>query len=60
VYSALAGGATMLGSFSSGFLSFYGGFYLTFSISAVCLVVSAWLLSLINRSVAEVETINSG
>ena len=58
VYSALAGAATMLGSFFSGFLSFYGGFYLTFSISALCLLVSAWLLSLINRSAAEVEIIN--
>jgi MFS family permease len=60
VYSALAGAATLLGSFFSGFLSFYGGFYLTFVISAACLVVSIWLLSLINNSVAEIEAINSG
>lgn len=60
VYSALAGAATMLGSFSSGFLSFYGGFYLTFVISAACLVISAWLLSLIKSSAAEVEAINAG
>ncbi len=46
VYSALAGGATMIGSFFSGFSSFYWGFYVTFIISAVCLMVSAWLLSL--------------
>jgi len=49
VYSALVGGATMVGSFVSGFLSFYGGFYVTFIISAACLVVSAWLLSLNNK-----------
>lgn len=46
VYSALAGGATMIGSFLSGFLSFYGGFYVTFIIAAVCLMASAWLLTL--------------
>ncbi|MCW4010251.1 MAG: MFS transporter [Candidatus Bathyarchaeota archaeon] len=45
VYSALAGFATMAGSFVSGFLSFYGGFYVTFIVSAACLVVSAWLLT---------------
>jgi MFS family permease len=50
VYSALAGGATMLGSLLSGFLSFYLGFYVTFIISASCLVVSAWLLSLTESS----------
>ena len=49
VYSALAGSATMLGSFFSGFLSYYWGFYATFIISAVCLLVSAWLLTLTNR-----------
>jgi hypothetical protein len=56
----LAGAATMLGSFSSGFLSFYGGFFLTFVISAACLAVSAWLLSLINSLAAEVGAITSG
>ena len=60
VYSALAGTATMVGSFFSGFLSFYGGFFLTFIISAGCLIVSAWLLSLINGSMANIEAITSG
>jgi MFS family permease len=50
VYSALAGFATMAGSFSSGFLCFYLGFYVAFIISAACLVVSAWLLSLTQNS----------
>ena len=50
VYSALAGVATMAGSFSSGFVSFYWGFFVTFIISAACLVVSAWLLSLMDYS----------
>jgi MFS family permease len=49
VYSALAGGATMAGSFFSGFLSFYLGFYFTFLVSAVFLVFAAWLLSLTNK-----------
>jgi MFS family permease len=48
VFSAFAGVATMAGSFSSGFLSFYWGFYATFIISAVCLIISAWMLSLID------------
>jgi MFS family permease len=46
VYSALAGAATMLGSFAAGFLAFYLGFALTFMISAACLIVSVWLLTL--------------
>jgi MFS family permease len=54
VYSALAGVATMIGSFFSGFLSFYGGFFTTFIISASCLVVSAWLLSLTDSSAIDI------
>lgn len=46
VYSALAGVATMAGSFASGFLSFYWGFYTTFIVSSAFLGVSAWLLTL--------------
>ena len=46
VYSALVGAAIMIGSFVSGFLSLYLGFYFTFLVSAVCLVFSAWLMSL--------------
>jgi hypothetical protein len=48
VFSALAGAATMLGSLSSGFVSFYLGFYVTFIIASLCLVISAWLLSLVD------------
>lgn len=48
VFSALAGAATMLGSLSSGFVSFYLGFYITFIIASLCLVISAWLLSLVD------------
>jgi MFS family permease len=50
VFSALAGVATMLGSLVSGFSSFYFGFYTTFAISAGLLVVSAWILSLMDSS----------
>ena len=37
VYSALAGVAMMIGSFVSGFTSFYFGYYVTFVLSALCL-----------------------
>ncbi len=46
VFSALAGAATLVGSFSSGFISFYWGFYASFIISGAFLIVSAWVLSL--------------
>ena len=49
VYSALVGAAIMIGSFVSGFSSFYLGFYVTFLVSAVCLVFSAWLMSLMQN-----------
>lgn len=50
VFSALVGIATMLGSFVSGFSSFYLGFYATFLFAAVFLACSAWLMSLIQSS----------
>ena len=50
VYSAIAGTATMAGSFASGYLSFYLGFYVTFIVSALFLVFSIWLLSLTQNS----------
>ncbi len=50
VYSALVGVATMIGSFASGFSSFYLGFYFTFLVSAVCLIFSVWLMSLMQSS----------
>jgi MFS family permease len=46
VFSALVGIATMAGSLISGFTSFYLGFYTTFIIAAICLVCSAWLISI--------------
>jgi MFS family permease len=55
VYSALAGAATMLGSFASGFLSFYLGFHVTFIVAAVCLVISAWLLYLTENTKVSVN-----
>lgn len=45
VYSALVGLATTLGSFISGFTSFYFGYYATFILAAVCLAGSAGLTS---------------
>ena len=50
VYSALAGVATMAGSFISGYMSFYFGFYVTFIVSAWCLGISAWVMSLMDTS----------
>ncbi|MCW4006001.1 MAG: MFS transporter [Candidatus Bathyarchaeota archaeon] len=49
VYSALAGLAMMAGSFTSGFLSFYGGFHVTFAVSSACLIVAAGFLFLMNK-----------
>jgi MFS family permease len=46
VFSALVGIATMAGSLISGFTSFYLGFHTTFIIAAICLVCSAWLISI--------------
>jgi MFS family permease len=45
VYSALVGLATTLGSFISGFTSFYFGYYVTFIIAAICLAAAALLTS---------------
>lgn len=45
VYSALVGVATTLGSFISGFTSFYFGYYVTFIIAAVGLAAAAALTS---------------
>jgi MFS family permease len=50
VFSALVGAAMMAGSLSSGFVSFYRGFYVTFIISSISLIISAWLLSLVDSS----------
>jgi MFS family permease len=45
VYSALVGLATTLGSFISGFTSFYFGYYVTFIMAAICLAAAAALTS---------------
>jgi MFS family permease len=45
VYSALVGFATTLGSFISGFTSFYFGYYVTFIIAAIGLAAAAVLTS---------------
>ncbi len=49
VYSALVGVATMVGSLVSGFTSFFLGFSATFIIAALCLVIAAWLASLLKQ-----------
>lgn len=51
VYSALVGIATMAGSFVSGFISFYIGYYATFLIAAIFLMVAAALTSLIETNI---------
>ena len=50
VYSALAGFATMAGSFASGFLSFYLGFHATFLVSGATLGIAVWFLSQMSSS----------
>lgn len=50
VYSALVGFATMLGSFMSGFVSFYAGFHTTFLIAALFMAAAAGLTYSLNPS----------
>jgi len=50
VYTALVGVATMLGSFVSGYISFYFGFLATFVLAAVCLAGSAILVPAVSAS----------
>jgi MFS family permease len=50
VYSALVGVATMLGSFVSGYVSFYFGFLTTFVLAAACLVGCAILVPAVSAS----------
>ncbi|HUH99517.1 MAG TPA: MFS transporter [Nitrososphaerales archaeon] len=54
VYSALVGVATMIGSFVSGYLSFYSGFLTTFALAAALLGVSALLIPAISGNRQEV------
>jgi MFS family permease len=56
VYSALVGLATTLGSFVSGFTSFYFGFHVTFIIAAICLAAAAGLTSLLGTGEVRDET----
>ena len=51
VFSALVGMATMLGSFVSGLISFYVGYYATFIAAAVWLGLAAMLTSVIGDEV---------
>jgi len=50
VYSALVGVATMVGSFVSGYFSFYFGFLATFVLAAACLGGSALLVPALSAS----------
>jgi MFS family permease len=50
VYSALVGVATMLGSFVSGYVSFYFGFAATFVVAAVCLAGCALLVPAVSAN----------
>jgi MFS family permease len=55
VFSALVGMATMLGSFVSGLISFYVGYYATFIAAAVWLGLGAMLTSVIGDEVENKE-----
>jgi len=46
VYSALVGLATMAGSFISGFVSFYLGYFVTFAVSGILVICAAVLTSM--------------
>ena len=47
VYSALVGFATMLGSFISGFISFYEGYYTTFVVAGLLMACAGALTSML-------------
>lgn len=44
VYSAVVGIASMVGSFASGFISVYNGYYTTFILSGVLLFAAVWVV----------------
>ena len=48
VYSALVGFATMIGSFASGFISFYEGYYTTFIIAGLIMASAGVLTSMLH------------
>jgi MFS family permease len=50
VYSALVGVATMMGSFFSGYVSYYFGFLTTFVLAAACLAACALLIPAVSAS----------
>ena len=49
VYSALVGFSTMIGSFISGFISFYAGYFTTFIIAGFLMATSAGLTSMLSH-----------
>jgi MFS family permease len=51
VYSAVVGMATMIGSFISGLISFYVGYYATFIAAALWMVMAASASSIIGEEV---------
>jgi MFS family permease len=53
VYSAIVGLATMAGSFVSGFISVYVGYYATFVLAGVTLFATMWVVSRLPRSPEE-------
>jgi len=53
VYSALVGVATMIGSFVSGYVSFYFGFLATFALAAVCVAGCAILVPAVSATQQE-------
>ena len=53
VYSALVGVATMIGSFVSGYVSFYFGFLATFVLAAACIGVCAVLVPVVSATQQE-------
>ncbi|HUI86133.1 MAG TPA: MFS transporter [Nitrososphaerales archaeon] len=49
VYSAIVGSATFVGSILSGFISIYLGFYATFSLGGVLLILAIWVVLRLRR-----------
>jgi MFS family permease len=49
VYSAVVGLATMAGSFVSGFISVYSGYYVTFALAGIILLATVAVVSRLPR-----------
>ncbi|MDG7008318.1 MAG: hypothetical protein JRN06_08760 [Nitrososphaerota archaeon] len=57
VYSAVVGIASMVGSFASGFISVYDGYYTTFILSGVLLFAAVWVVGRLPKPSSPEESV---